>query len=1068
MYDREFIVFFYASVFAKPGANPHPRHQSIFTSMKRCIILLIISVSWFTGNHATAQDKVLPVRYLKFDPLTINEGLSQGMVNAILQDQYGFMWFGTKDGLNRYDGYNFIVYRHDAADPSSISDNYVTQIFEDSQHRLWIGTAGQGVDLFDRRTEKFKHFRRVAGDNKTLTDDRIIRIQEDKEGRIWIGTVNGISRITIENINGADQFSVKQIHLDTLEIFKRQPGFALDETFSSNMFIDSKGVVWISTSGRLLNIITSDKDDKITELDVNKYVAYTNHDKGLEFFAQDFIEDTVRHKLYMLMEFSVAIIDQQTGKLTVVPDQRFHTGIYGARNCTDKKGNLWLAESEWLERTDRYMNRTRILATDDGLNVMLRSVKCIYTDHSANVWIGTKGYGLMKHSPQTELFHHTGNESISWMSVAKDNKVIICKSDHNIDIFDPSSASFTEKVPGKSMMNKFDTPQYSIIETAVQDNDGIYWIGKGSLIRYDADKNLMTSVTLPDQITFPVFKDHKGTIWFGRENSFSSIDLKSLKIHNYTYPFKSSRVPYQFVEAVHEDASGIFWLGTVNGLVKFNPADSNWKVFRNDPKDSTSISFNLIFSLCPDPLQPEKYLWIGTNGGGLNRFDKTNGKAVRYTSKNGLPNDVIYGILSDDNNNLWMSTNKGLSCYNIKNNTFRNFDKRNGLQNNEFNRYACTKNDDGLLFFGGVNGFNYFNPAELTDHPVAPEVMITDLKLRNKSIDLSEPNCPLKQPAYLTDEAEFQYRDNMITFEFAAMDYSASSGNRFQYRLEGFDKQWISSGTTHSATYTNLDPGEYVFHVRASNNDRHWTLQDKSMIIRILPPWYMTIWFRILVCIAVAVFIYMLYRSRLKHALALHEVRNRLARDLHDEIGSNLSSISIFSDVAVQKSNGNAEMTHLLGKINEFTQTSMESISDIVWMINPHHEHFRDIISRMREMAAELFEVKGYELDLQFDEQLNDVRISMDDKRNLYLLYKEALNNAAKYAEGTKLSIILKFDAPDVILEISDNGKGFDVRSIRYGNGLHNMRQRAAMLKGTVYTESEPGEGTTIKLRFPI
>ncbi|HEX5667206.1 MAG TPA: triple tyrosine motif-containing protein, partial [Chitinophagaceae bacterium] len=553
--------------------------------------------------------------------------------------------------------------------------------------------------------------------------------------------------------------------------------------------------------------------------------------------------------------------------------------------------------------------------------------------------------------------------------------------------------------------------------------------------------------------------------WFSLDTAIASFDLETNDLKVYPCPAIRGGM-YSPISGMKKDGKGNFWVGTNDGLYCFNLKNQSWKTYRNNPSDSSSLSFNTIFTLCMDPENPDKYLWVGTNGGGLNRFDMETGKFKRYLVKNGLPNNVVYGILPDNDGNLWMSTNNGLSCFNPVNNKFRNFDVNDGLQGNEFNHDAFAKDQDGRMYFGGVNGFNYFYPEEIGINPIAPNVVITDMKINNKTITGLNEYASLSKALYLNEKILLPYDQNMIGFEFAALDFSAPMKNQYQYKLEGFNDNWIYANNSNTATYTNLDPGTYVFRVKGSNKDGIWNENGISLTITILPPWYGTWWFRILLALTLFSAIYAVYRYRLQQALNIVAVRNRIATDLHDEIGSNLSNISIFSNVA-QQIGDNEKNISLLKKISEYSQASQESMSDIVWMINPDNDRFENIMTQMRRYAAEIFETIKCNFNISFDENLNDIKLNMEERKNLYLIYKEAINNLAKYSGCSEVSIELKLNKGVINMVMRDNGKGFELDALGKGNGVTNMRKRAEMLKGRLNIRTSPGHGTEIELNFP-
>jgi two-component sensor histidine kinase len=545
-------------------------------------------------------------------------------------------------------------------------------------------------------------------------------------------------------------------------------------------------------------------------------------------------------------------------------------------------------------------------------------------------------------------------------------------------------------------------------------------------------------------------------------------DRNLKKTFSYPLPVSENNEYEDLIQCTIKDSSGNVWLGTTNGLFRFNLSSRKWSVYKNKQNDGSSISSDLIFSLCPDPSQPKKYLWIGTGGSGLNRMDMETGRCFSYTIKDGLPNNVIYGILPDDDGSLWLSTNKGLSCLTQQNKSFRNFDYKDGLQSNEFNRGAYLRTKDGWLFFGGVDGFNYFHPQEILNNKTVPPIYITAFNIDNRPVPIQREGSPLTKAIYLTETITLSYEQNFVSFRFAAMDFTDPEKNLYQYKLQGFQKDWISSDKTHSATYTNLDPGTYTFTVKGSNNDGTWNEKGASVKLIILPPWYRTWWFLTLFALTLLLSAYSIYRYRVAQVVKLQSIRNRIAGDLHDEVGSNLSNIYIFSNVAQQKAKVNGETGPLLQKITDYTQQSMEAMNDIVWMINTQNDRFENIMVRMRTLAAEFSETSNCSLHLDFDESLNDVKLNMEERKNFYLIYKEAINNTAKYAGCKTVWIEMKLNHNTVTLKITDNGRGFDMANANKGNGLSNMKKRAALLKGDLTVMSTIGEGTSLQLSFKV
>ena len=685
----------------------------------------------------------------------------------------------------------------------------------------------------------------------------------------------------------------------------------------------------------------------------------------------------------------------------------------------DRGSNLWFcfAGAGLGVLNSRTNKLSLVISADEGTGNLIRLRNGIYADKGGMIWIGTKGYGLLTLNYNAHLFHHTDQSSVYSLMESGDGRVMVNSGGYMFKYLNPATGDYEDTIPA----------------------------GK---------------------VSVPQLVDREGRQWFSDDVRLVCFDPLTKEKKFFPLPFTKTNGTYSLVSDVKEDIQGKIWLGTSDGLLCLNENKISWELYRNDPGDRSSLSFNSIFSLCFDPVEPTLYLWIGTNGGGLNRMDLVTGKFKRYSVKDGLPNAVIYGILNDNANNLWMSTNKGLSCFNLAKQSFRNYEVKDGLQGNEFNYHASLRTKKGILFFGGVNGYNYFDPAEITSNPVPPKIVITDLRVRNKSVGINEPNSPLKNTIYLEKKIVLPYEDNMITFEFAALDFVAPERNQYKYKMQGFDKDWVNSGNIHVATYTNLDPGTYTFRVKGSNKDEVWNEEGTSIQLIIIPPWYKTWWFRSLLVLIFASTIYFVYRYRLNQTLKLHAIRNSIAKDLHDEIGSNLSNISIFSEVAQQRKGTANETAPLLQKISEYSHVSMTAMSDIVWMINARNDAFENIISRMRSLAAEVFEAKNYALHLHFDEQLNQLSLNMEQRKNFYLIYKEAINNIAKYAHCKNVWITLKKENTSIILIVKDDGIGFDRNGQNHGNGLYNMQKRAEVLKGKLTVDSATSKGTSVHLGF--
>lgn len=970
---------------------------------------------FFSACYLHAQPYI--VEKMAFQSLTINEGLSQGMVNQIIQDRYGFMWFATKDGLNQYDGYKFKIFRHDAEDPTSLSDSYVHALCEDSQGWIWVGTSSGTVDFFNQTSGKFHHVILESTASQKMPNGPVYQILKDKQGKILV--LFGKKMIVIKRSlkNDGDSFAYSfEEYVFPLPMI------------SPLLFISNSGTIYLlesyspfaqNYSPVFFEFLQPSHEWSSHHLDMNTIKKNYNTE---QIKIYQILEDTLTSNLYFIC--TKGIIQLKEGKTL---ELILNHPIDRKQCFIDHEHNIWFSYNDLMGIFNLDSRKLRFLtSTEDPGRTRTILINSVYVDRSGLIWVGSKGYGINVINYRARRFHHTDNTSVFSITELDDNRILINS--------------------GANLAKTLDMTTGTYIDTMNIRDAKVYFENFNAL-------------------SFPSIVDKRNRRWFGDNERLAYYQMITKETRSFPLPVKQTNNNYSMVSDLKEDRTGRIWVGTIEGLFCFDPEQSTWKIYRTDPKDKNSLSFNSIFSLCLDPVAPDKFLWIGTNGGGLNRMDMSTGNCDRYTVKDGLPNNVVYGILQDNNYNLWLSTNKGLACFNPVNKTFKNYEDKDGLQSNEFNHNAYLRNKDGILFFGGVNGYNYFNPDEIEMNPIAPQIAITDLLIRNKSIDPGQLNSPLKNAPYMTKQITLPYKDNMITFEFAALDYNASYKNQYKYRMEGFDHDWVNSGNIHTATYTNLDPGTYTFKASGSNKDGVWSEHSASILLTIIPPWYMTWWFRSLIVVLAFLSAYGFYRYRLNQTLKLMAIRNRIATDLHDEIGSNLSNIAIFSEVAQQKSD---DKNDLLKKISSYTQNSMDAMNDIVWMVNTRNDRFENIINRMRQLAGEVLEVKGYAVSLTIDERINSFSMNMEERKNFYLIYKEAINNIAKYAGGTEVWITMEKSHDFLILSIKDNGVGFDPDTISSGNGLLNLRSRANALKGQLLILALPGKGTEIILKVKI
>ena len=1025
-------------------------------------------------------------------------GLSQNTVHSIIQDKKGFIWFATEDGLNRYEGYNFTVFKNNLQDKFSIPDNFIWTIFEDKSGTLWIGTNSGGLSRFDYEKERFITYKNNPDNNNSLTLNNVRAIYEDNKGSIWVGTENGL-----------DQFNREK---NTFTHYKNLPG---DNTSLSNNVIlsiyeDKDGDLWIGSDGGL---------DKFNR-DKNNFSNYSLSNPGSSGNVILSIYQDKNGYIWAGTLRGLISFEKKTGKFSSylvnssesnsINSNRINAIIEpGILNSGDEQEFLWVGTGDGLFQFDK-LNKsfTKVKPSPSASPILNNNnVLSLFEDKSGLLWIGTAEDGVLKFDKERLRFRH-----------------------YNHNPLNPNSLN------------------HNTIRAIFQDEEGIVWIGTlgGGLNRLDikTDKfffyknNPIDKFSLSDNSVSAIYKDRLGYLWVGTWGgglNKTTLPLKeksdNLKFINFKNESSiSTGLSSNIIQAIFEDSDGRLWIGTGTGLDLYNGEKNQFIKFTNDPDDSNSLSSNQIqsciiedrgknlwigtwnglnelpaekigyalnnpelvkfkrFSFQPDnqnSLSDERVisafednegnLWFGTYGGGLNKlpFDQKglqDKKFINYSVKNGLPSNIIYSIKGDNSGKLWMSTDNGLSMFDPEKEIFRNYDAGDGLQGNQFFWGAGFKGVNGDLFFGGTNGFNVFKPEELKNNNYIPPIVITDFQIFNKPVEINKENSPLEKTIILTKQIELSYNQTVFSFEFSALDYTVPFKNHYAYMMEGFDKDWIYSGNRHYITYTNLDPGEYVFRVKGSNNDGVWNEKGTSLIIRILPPLWRTWWFLSLSLLLVATIIISIIYFRVKHLLDIERLRTKLAADLHDNIGSSLTEISILSEVISKKIKSEDEsVKKSLGLISTNSRNLIDNMSDIVWLVNPKRDSLYDLILRLRDTYSELSSYTSISFRSENIKSLEKVSLSMEHRQHLYLIFKEAINNCITHSKCTEITLDASVKGGTLQMTLKDNGIGFYPDGISNGgNGLSNIKNRSELIGGKLKIFSKKGEGTIIQFEGNI
>jgi ligand-binding sensor domain-containing protein/serine phosphatase RsbU (regulator of sigma subunit) len=785
-------------------------------------IALFLSLFASTILHAQEESR--------FYNITADQGLSQGVVNCICQDKLGFMWFGTQDGLNRYDGVSITVFKNNPVDSNSIAANNIICLFPDNNGHLWIGTEG-GLSSFNINTGKFTNYYH-SNSKKSLTSNYVSSIFQDKDNVLWIGT----------GLNGLNRFDNK-----TGEFTRYQPPKADSVTTSdyiSSITEDESGTLWIGSFGK--GLYSFSKKTAVLQ----NYLQRTSDGKPLYRYIDKINTLCYRQKTHELLigtnGYSMETFNLQEKRFTHYYFKR-DTLYPNIIKCIapDKYGNIWIAGGfgsglfKFNEDAGEFLSyKSTPGSTLSFVNNSCNYI-CIGTD--GIVWVGTNNgvaYYIMAKKNFVNYIDTVNTSANVIMSLAREEagKIWIGTDGYGLFQFDETTKIYNyDKSLNQAIGNK------SVLSLCIDKRD-ILWIGSwgSGALGYNLISNKIIKLdslypALAQTTVTAIGQDHTGKIWIGTYGKGVFVYDEKTKTIN---PINASKgLSDDRIYCFYEDKEHTMWIGTDGGGVNCYTLNDGKNIIIKKTSGNNTLSSNSVTCVYEDALGN---FWVGT-GVGLNKYIPSAHKFTHYFEKDGLPNDYVYNILPDKENNLWISTNKGLSRLNpnIPNeggNAFKNYDKNDGMGENEFNEGACLKAPDGRMFFGGVNGIVTFHPENVIGNTHIPDIYITSCELFGKEYAMDSMAL---QKKYI----ELPWDKNTLSFSFVGLDYQLPSKNHYSYLMEGVDIEWSPPSTRHFASYAQLPPGNYVFRVRASNNDGVWNNTGSALYIRIIPPFWKTNWF---------------------------------------------------------------------------------------------------------------------------------------------------------------------------------------------------------------------------------
>lgn len=1083
---------------------------------RKFLLLFLCPVGWISLCAAQQEE-------MNFTSLTTRDGLSANTVNTILKDRLGVMWFGTEDGLDKFDGTNFKVYRQKAGDSTCLQANEILALHEDKKGNLWIGTSGGSLSLYDRKKDAFINFP-ANGSPNSIANNVVRSVCSDYRGKIWIAHFSGVNILDP---------ATKRISPFVIPFNRSGP-----PSVKSCMFVfeDSQHRMWIGTSeglfrfdpdtkslghyvhssqdpsslsGNSVNAMAQDKDGNIwvgtteglsqLKPGATSFINYKHPNETAGLLSSNFISSiaTDGDKLWLGTGEGLDVLDIRTGERAEFrfAYRNFHslTAKWIRSVYIDKEGIYWLGTTGGgVDKYDKNLNLFNYIRSnvfdENGLNAPV--VTSFAEDKNNNVYVGTEGGGLSLFDRKTKLFQHFTIQStrkgaaadglvVLALEMTRKNQLLIGTFADGLFVFDPASGKY------RQLMKEINAEEPNV------------------------------------SAVFCIKEDRQGNIWLGTNGEgITVLNPQYQAIARYTPNPKAANdvlLPINgYIRDIEEDRNGNLWIATHGGgIAVFQPASQKFTIYNTG---NSKLPNDKVLSILEDS---RGNIWAGTFGGGLGLFDRATSRFTSFSEKDGLQNNAVYKIVEDKNGLLWVSTNKGISSVDIGTKKINNYNFHNGLQNNNFVLGAGLRSSSGELFFGGLEGFNYFMPASLKKNNNIPAVLITDLQIANRSVKPSEGG-PLQEDISVAREINLDYKQN-FALSFVGVNYTLPEQNRYAYKLENFDKDWNYVGNSTTASYTNLDPGDYIFRVKASNNDGVWNNDGASIKIHVHPPFWRTVYADVFYALfVIGVLFYIRHRGiqKLKRRFALEQEKTRIEQDrkeaerireldrlkikfltnLSHEFRTPISLIlgpvdNLLSQEKNEQSVRNLHMIkrnarrllNLVNQLLDFRKMEEHELKlhptegDLVAFVKEVSDSFQDLAERKK-------------IALAFTSRIDQFHTLFDHDKLERILFN-VLSNAFKFTlEGGRINVELnkennRSDSTTtwVAVKISDTGIGIpkdkkekiferffqhstDVSILNQGTGigLSITKEFVKMHGGTIEVEGEPKRGTAFKIHLPF
>lgn len=990
---------------------------------------LLIGFLWMLiANTSYSQ---LQRRYFTYN---VENGLAQNSVWDIHQDHKGFLWIGTADGLNRFDGYEMYHYKHRTDDTTSIGGVTLFEFFEAPNKELWI-SHDKGISIYNRTKDCFENIFK----SKYIT--KIIGV--DSKNRVW--AIEEQYRILIYDLKNHKLLKkINSSYLKDYSIYSAKNNIAIQHNFFTTL--NSQAIIRIDTK--------ADTIEYITTKDIGLYTY-----NFLKLSDSTFLSFNSNKESIYTFKYSNHRLTNVVKKVKKYSPNKQCSGLF----LWNDKIYISTLEGFFIMNKQTYEIEEYVKNFNNN-ETSFNYIQHIDADKSSNLYICTNGMGMKMYSPYLNKFKHlrTKNESTNMVKSilkTKDGKIITGVYNEGLIVYYPNNTYKQFKYqPSYLHNNSF----LSVLGMMNYTDDIILMMYSDRLELFNHQTNKLISFPKKQFFEFqfyPYFIKHKGEIHFCHNRSANStisrID-KNFNYHSYYHTKKRSITCFAYLN------DSLLLVGTDRNLVLHN---------LNKKKDTETKVNIMVKSIC---ITKKGRIYVSTISG-LYEIDKNASILRKYDVTSGMPDDFIYGVLEDKNGDLWLSHNKGLSVLNLKTNTFKNYSVKDGLQSNEFNTGAYYKDEEGLLYFGGVNGINIIDPDKIIKNYHAPQISINQINLFDEPYTTDTSYNEIKQ-------LNLEYNQNTLSFDFSALEFTNPAFNTYKYILSGYDQQWIQSGTKHFARYSNLPPGSYRFMILAANADGVWTKEAKILLIHIQAPFWQTTFFYVLLGVLLLAIIggiiyAILYRQKLKLnrqlklQFELEQERLRIARDLHDNVGAHLSYLISNLDWMISHPE-KLSLEEEKKRLENLTETGRQAILTLrqtIWAINNQALYIEDFADKYKAFAKKMLDFSQH-ISIHFEEEITAKRkLSPGITLHLFRICQEALSNILKHANAQNIHVLFRSNEEELFFfEIMDDGKGFDT-SLDYSNdhfGLVIMQERAIECGAEFQLKSESGQGTKVSIRI--